>query len=370
MKAVPKLIFILLSLVLFMGCQSPKKELVKTLSDKIDSLMATLPDFSGVVLVAKKGIPIYHRAFGFRNFETKAPLDTASIFELASVSKQFTAAIIMQLQEEKKLAYDDLVDMYLKDIPYPGISIRNLLTHTSGLPDYQAIMDEHWDKSKVAGNDNILEYLRKYHPAKLFEPGEKYSYSNTGYVLLGSIAEKASGKDFIELCRERIFKPIGMASTDIRTLQEKAGVENFALGHMYVKEKQRYVRADSFPSSNYTIWLGNRKGPGRISSTTSDLLKWDQALYTDKIVTQEILAEAFSPMQLKNDSLSNYGFGWEIKPDGKSGKIVLHTGDNPGYKTEIIRHMNENKTIIVLCNNAHEKFAELLAKLNELVENE
>ena len=204
----------------------------------------------------------------------------------------------------------------------------------------------------------------------MFEPSEKYNYSNTGYVLLGSIAEKASGKDFIELCRERIFKTVGMPSTDIRTLQEKTASENFALGHIYVKEKQRYIRADSFPASNYTIWLGNRKGPGRISSTASDLLKWDQALYTEMIVKQETWEEAFSPMKLKNDSLSNYGFGWQIKPDAKKGKIVLHTGDNPGYKTEIIRHLNENKTIIVLCNNAHEEFAKLLTTLNELVENE
>lgn len=370
MKASLKLIFLLGSIIFSISCQPTKQEIAKTFSDKVDSLFNTAPDFSGVVLVASNGAPIYHRAFGYRNFETKAANDTSSIFELASVSKQFTAAVIMLLKEENKLSYDDLIDKYLPSLPYPNITIRQLLNHTSGLPDYQAIMDEHWDKSKVAGNNDILAYLKKYHPVKSFEPGEKYEYSNTGYVLLASIAEKASGKDFIEMCRERIFKPLKMNSTDIRTLEEKASIENFALGHIFVKEKNKYVRADSFPSSNYTIWLGNRKGPGRISSTTSDLLKWDQALYTNQILKQETIGEAFSPAKLKNDSLSYYGFGWEIKSDIKKGKIVLHTGDNPGYKTEITRHLDENKTIIVLCNNAHEKFGSLITQLNAIVENE
>jgi CubicO group peptidase (beta-lactamase class C family) len=123
------------------------------------------------------------------------------------------------------------VSKYL-DIPYSGITIRNLLTHTSGLPDYQAIMDEHWDKSKVAGNPDILDYLRKYHPPMVFATGEKYEYSNTGYVLLASIVEKASGRDFIELTREWIFKPLGMKNSEIRTLEEKAAVSNFAAGHL------------------------------------------------------------------------------------------------------------------------------------------
>jgi CubicO group peptidase (beta-lactamase class C family) len=369
MKVSQKPFLVIVVSMLIGACATKPTEQTKTFADRVDSVMNTVPDFSGVLLLAQKGKTIYHKAFGYRNFEIKTPVDTASIFELASESKQFTAAIIMLLKEENLLAYDDLVEKYLNDLPYKKITIRQLLNHTSGLPDYQAIMDEHWDKSKVANNDDILEYLRTYHPPVLFAPGEKYNYSNTGYVLLASIAEKASGKDFIQLCRDRIFTPLNMSSTNIRTLAEKAAIENFALGHIFVDEKKRFIRADSFPSSNYTIWLGNRKGPGRISSTASDLLKWDQALYTDQILKQETLEEAFAPAKLKNDSLSYYGFGWEIKPDGE-GKIVLHTGDNPGYKTEIIRHLGENKTLIILCNNAHRKFPELVAALNSLLEKE
>jgi CubicO group peptidase (beta-lactamase class C family) len=331
--------------------------------------------FSGVVMIAENEKPVYHKAFGYREFEKQIQLQTSDIFELASVSKQFTAMIIMMLKEKGKLDYDDSVSKYI-DIPYKGITIRNLLTHTSGLPDYQEIMDKYWDKTKVAGNPDCIEYLNKYAPSKRFEPGEKYEYSNTGYLLLASIAEKANGKDFIEMCRKWIFRKLKMKSTDIRTLEQKKATGNFAIGHTYVEERSkpalpagRYVRADSFPSSDYTIWLGNRKGPGRISSTAADLLKWDKALYTEKLIKQSTLQDAFTPMKLNNDSLSYYGFGWSLRTDSIFGKIVSHTGDNPGYKTQIIRYIDKKKTIIVLNNNAHKDFSLVIKRLEGVLGN-
>ena len=333
---------------------------------KLDSLFNAQKDFSGVVLIAENGKPVYQKAFGYREFEKKIPLQTSDIFELASVSKQFTAMIIMMLKEKGLLNYDDSVSRYL-EIPYKGITIRNLLTHTSGLPDYQDIMDKYWDKSKVAGNPDCIEYLNKYAPPKHFEPGEKYEYSNTGYMLLASIAEKASGKDFIDMCRKWIFSKLKMKSTDIRTLEEKKATKNFAIGHIYVEERSKYVRADSFPSSNYTIWLGNRKGPGRISSTAADLLKWDKALYTKKLIKQSTLQDAFTPMKLNDGTISNYGFGWELRNDPSFGKIVQHNGDNPGYKTQIIRYIDKKKTVIILNNNAHKDFSSIIKQLEEML---
>ena len=334
--------------------------------ERIDSLFVAQKDFSGVVLIADKGKAVYQKAFGYREFENQIPLQASDIFELASVSKQFTAMIIMMLKEKRLLNYDDSVSKYLQ-IPYKGMTIRNLLTHTSGLPDYQDIMDKYWNKSKVAGNPDCIEYLNKYALPKHFEPGEKYEYSNTGYLLLASIAEKASGKDFIELCRKWIFKKLKMKSTDIRTLEEKKATKNFAIGHIYVEERNRYVRADSFPSSNYTIWLGNRKGPGRISSTAVDLLKWDKALYTEKLIRQSTLQGAFTPMKLNDGSFSNYGFGWSLRTDSILGKIVSHNGDNPGYKTQIIRYIDKKKTLIVLNNNAHKDFNSIIRQLEAML---
>jgi CubicO group peptidase (beta-lactamase class C family) len=310
--------------------------------------------FSGVMMYAEKGKPILYTATGYRHFETKDKLRKTDVFELASVSKQFTAMIIMMLQEKGKLQYDDSVSNFLQ-IPYKGITIRNLLTHTSGLPDYQEIMDAYWDKNKVAGNPDILEYLNRYAPKPHFSPGEKYEYSNTGYVLLASIAEKASGQDFIELCRQWIFKPLKMKDTDIRTLEAKAKMKHFVAGHLKDSIGQ-YVNANKFHASDYTVWLGNRKGPGRVSSRTADLLKWDQALYTEKLVSKATIEQAFKPMKLIDGKVSDYGFGWMLSTNTAGGLVVLHTGDNPGYKTIIIRDLENRKTLIILNNNAHPAF--------------
>ncbi|WP_339867377.1 serine hydrolase domain-containing protein [uncultured Algoriphagus sp.] len=321
----------------------------KILKEAIDR--AQKEGFSGVILVAEDGKILLEDAMGMRTYENRALLHESDIFELASLSKQFTAMMVMICKEKGLLDFDDMASKYV-ETPYPDITIRNLLTHTSGLPDYQSVMDEHWDKSKVAGNPEILEYLRKYQPAKSFDPGDKYEYSNTGYVLLASIVEKATGEDFVELMREWIFKPLAMKNTDIRSLEEKAKVKNFAAGH--IKDGNgNYVNANTFHSSDYTIWLGNRKGPGRVSSNAEDLLKWDQALYTEKLVSKKTMEEAYSAFKLNDGTRSYYGFGWEIKPQSPFGKMVMHTGGNPGYSTIIVRYLEENKTIIILNNNAH-----------------
>jgi CubicO group peptidase (beta-lactamase class C family) len=329
----------------------------------LDSVMAAYPDFSGVVLVAQRGQPVYVKSFGYRDFETQALLDTASVFELASVSKAFTAMIIMMLEEEGRLSYEDSVGKFIPALPYRGVSIRHLLNHTSGLPDYQAVMDQHWDKSQVASNEDNIAYLIQYHPEKNFNPGEKYEYSNTGYMLLASIAEKASGQDFLQLLQDRIFSPLRMSMTRVRTKTEKDKLPNMAWGHIWVEERGTFVKADSFPAFNYTIWLGNRKGPGRISSTARDMLRWDRALYGTQLVSEETLTEAFTPAKLNDGTSSFYGFGWDLEQDSTLGKVVRHSGDNPGYKTHFIRFLDRDYTVIVLCNNAHDKFDEIVNRL-------
>ncbi|MEB2773861.1 serine hydrolase domain-containing protein [Algoriphagus sp. D3-2-R+10] len=338
--------FILLAFICFQINVQAQQKILKEAVDRAEN-----EGFSGVILIAEKGEILFEDAMGMRTYENRILLHEGDIFELASLSKQFTAMMVMMCKEKGLLNFDDQLSEYI-ETPYPGITIRNLLTHTSGLPDYQAIMDEHWDKSKVAGNPEILEYLREYAPPKSFEPGAKYEYSNTGYVLLASVVEKVTGEDFVKLSKAWIFDPLKMKSTGIRALEEKAGVMTFAAGHLK-NEQGKFVNANTFHSSDYTVWLGNRKGPGRVSSNAEDLLKWDQALYEEKLVSKETLETAFTPFKLDDGFLSYYGFGWEIKPQSPFGKMVMHTGDNPGYKTIIVRYIDENKTIIILNNNAY-----------------
>ena len=309
---------------------------------------AVSQDFSGVILIASGGEIIFTGVNGKRDFENNIPLMPSDIFELASISKQFTAMMVMICKEKGMLNYDDLVEKYL-DIPYKGITIRNLLTHTSGLPDYQKVMDENWDKLKVAGNTEIMEYLNKYKPKILFSPGDEYKYSNTGYVLLASIVEKVTGEDFVEMSNKWIFGPLKMENTLIRSNEEKKRLVNLAFGHKK-DSLDRFVNANKFLSSDYTIWLGNRKGPGRVSSNVFDLLLWDQALFTEKLVSKKTMEEAFSPYILNDKTLSYYGFGWRLNKDSKN-KIVTHSGSNPGYKTRIVRLLDKRKTILILSNN-------------------
>jgi CubicO group peptidase (beta-lactamase class C family) len=356
MRVIP----IVLILAIATACTKKEQDRSSVLIKKVDSLFNTVPDYWGVVLIADKGLPVYERSYGLRDVNTGEPNDMSTIFELASVSKQFTSMAIMMLKEEGKLSFDDPVENYIPGLPYNGITIRHLLNHTSGLPDYQAVMDKYWDKSKVAGNADNISYLIKYQPPVLFEPGSKYKYSNTGYMLLGSIIEKASGHDFISFCKTRIFVPVQMTSTGIRTREEKVHLKNMAWGHNFISEKNAFIRADSFPENNYAIWLGNRVGPGRVSSTVGDLLKWDRALYGDSLVSKPTLEEAFTPALLNNDSPSMYGFGWQLENNNALGKIVRHSGNNPGYNTHIVRMIDKDKTVIMLCNNEHEKFDMIL----------
>ena len=258
--------------------------------------------------MAEAGKPIFQRAVGYRDYETGERAQTDTIFEVASVSKQFTAMAVMLLKQEARLNYDDPVERFLPGLPYVGISIRQLLNHTSGVPDYKPIMDEHWDRSKVATNQDILDYLKRHAPVARFSPGAKYEYSNTGYVLLASIVEKASGQDFAEFSRRRIFVRLGLGDTDIRNVKDWKSIERFALGHVLDEQSGRYVHAVSLSKPNETVFLGGRYGPGRVSSTAADLLKWDRALKEARLISAEALQEAFRPATLSDGSLSQYRF--------------------------------------------------------------
>ena len=163
---------------------------------KIDSVLNFYHEqgiFNGTVLVAEAGKVIYQKGFGYANMDTKETLEPKSVFRLASVSKQFTAMCIMMLEEQNKLNYDDDIQKYLPELKYEGVTIRHLLWHTSGIPNYFKFMSEHYSDDEWYVNDDVLRIMAKHHPEKEFEPGEKYEYSNTGYLLLASIVERVSG---------------------------------------------------------------------------------------------------------------------------------------------------------------------------------
>ncbi len=198
-----------LGLILFFGCNSESYK-------NYDDLFQTVYDqgqFNGNVLVLEDGKITYQGAFGIGRINPVEPLNLNSKFRLASVSKQFTAAGIIKLQEAGNLSYEQDIREFIPELPYEGISIRHLLNHTSGIPDYERLLNENWkpelEKNNparlISGNIDIINVLEEKHPSLRFEPGEKYEYSNTGYVLLASIIERASGKTFGEFLKEQIL---------------------------------------------------------------------------------------------------------------------------------------------------------------------
>src|ERR1700744_1443310 len=202
--------------------------------------------FNGNVLVARKGKVFYQQAFGYRNLETKEPLDNNSVFTIASVSKQFTAAAVLLLIEQHKLALNDSLRQYFPELPYHGITIREMLTHTSGLPEYFLFMGKYWNHDKIAHNSDLIRLLSEKGPPLLFQPGSRYHYSNTAYVLLASIVEKASGRSFKQFVADNIFKPLGMRRSVIHENPTQIeDISDYAKGFAHSDSLKKYLPADS-----------------------------------------------------------------------------------------------------------------------------
>lgn len=322
----------------------------------IDSVLTELyssDKLNGNILIAEKGKVIYKKSFGLADETTKYKLNDSSVFELASVSKQFTAMGIMILKEKGKLKLDDKISEYLPEFSiYPNITIRNLLNHTGGLPDYLKLMDSLWDKSKIATNKDVIAFFTKFHPKALFNPNTKFDYSNTGYVLLASIIEKCSGMSYPQFLKREIFNPLGMNHTLVyRRRYAPMKINNYAFGYQYSEQLKKYILPDSIEQSKFVIWLDGVYGDGTVNSTTVDLLKWDRALYSDKLISKQSLNEMFSPAVLNDGTKTDYGFGWSLDSSSDFGKVVSHYGGWPGYASYIERDITNDKTIIILTNH-------------------
>lgn len=323
-------------------------------SAQLDSLFITLQrqgSFNGNVLVAEKGSILFEKSYGNANEQTGQRLNAESVFELASLSKAFTAMGIVLLQKQGRLGYDDPVGKYLPELKnYGKITIRHLLHHTSGLPDYTDYFIEHWNKSKFATNADVIQAFGQVQPPVLFQPNEKFSYSNTNYVLLGSIIERVSKQSYVDYLSSAIFKPLGMKHT--RVYQSKfrpQKIENYASGYLLDSLGQK-VSPDQYGKTFFTYFLDGIVGDRMVNSTARDLLLWDQALYTDQLVNNQDKELLFTGVKTKDGGITAYGFGWMLKQDPAYGQLVSHSGSWAGYIHYLDRHLDSRKTIIILQN--------------------
>lgn len=309
---------------------------------EIDSYMNSATEinlFNGSILVAENGNIVISKGYGMANFEFEIPNSSKTIFRTGSLTKQFTAVAILQLEEKGLLQTSDKISKYFPEFPNGDkITIENLLTHTSGIFSYTNIKD-YKIFMKLQQTPKSLIQLFKDKPLD-FLPGSEFSYNNSGYVLLGLIIEKVSGKTYEEYLTENIFNKLNMNNTGIE--HNKVVTKNFASGYA--------INSYSINKAEY-IDMSITYACGSIYSTVEDLYKWDQALYYDKILNAEEKNKMFNSYAelIFYERKTNYGYGWLIQ-DFEGHKKIFHRGDVNGFTSEIIRYIDDNKTIIILTN--------------------
>lgn len=334
---------------------------------KLDELLSavTSPDAPGLAaLVRQNGKTVFERGYGVGDLRSGVRLDARTNFRLASFTKQFTAMAIMLLVHDGKLRYDESLTEVFPDFPDYGktITVRNLLNHVSGLPDYEELMEaaekasgSMWSPEKQIQDEEVLKLLETDQSGK-FAPGTSWSYSNSGYVVLGLVVAKTSGKAYGEFLRERIFAPLKMNHTIVYQ-KGKNEVANRAFGHS--KENDLFKETDQ-SSTSATL------GDGGIYSNLEDLAKWDDALRNHTLLSEKEMRPALTPVKLNDGSEPHwptqpngdnlhpgkpvsYGFGWFLDPYNGHARM-WHTGSTMGFRTVIERFLGENLTIIILSN--------------------
>ncbi|MFH1197146.1 MAG: serine hydrolase domain-containing protein [bacterium] len=295
--------------------------------------------FNGVVLAAEDGEIIFNKVFGFADFENKIPFDSSSVFAIGSITKPYTATAIMMLKEKGLLSYDDKLTKYFPELTADAtaITLRNLLTHTSGIPDFRSNKFTVY-KLPLITNKIVLDTLENNFNLE-FKPGEKYSYSNSNYFLLAMIIEKISGMSYREFIEDRIFKPAGMKSSYVQD-EFTDSLPNRVNAYSYYWNKTDYDLQD------------RAIGHGNIYSTVYDQYLFDQALYTEILVKQETLKEAFDfSLYQENINGYRYGLGWRIMGDKEGRGIVAHRGAIGGFKSLLWRDIKNKNTLVILSNN-------------------
>jgi CubicO group peptidase (beta-lactamase class C family) len=341
--------------------QSSAKEISKQMEGVFSGIASSdSPGFA--VLVRKDGGTIFEQGYGVRDLRTKAKIDARTNFRLASFTKQFTAIAAMLLVRDGTLRYEESVTNIFPEFPAYGktITVRNLLNHTSGLPDYEDLMDQVektkgpvWSPEKQIHDAEVLQLLEKESHGK-FAPGTKWEYSNSGYVVLGLIVAKVSGNSFGEFLHDRIFAPLKMNHT---LVFEKGRNEVANRAHGHSKKENALVETDQSSTSA-------TEGDGGIYSNLEDLSKWDDALRNHTLLSENEFLPAITPAQLPPGAESKlaedvpeslrghasaYGFGWFLNLQDPH-PLMWHYGDTMGFKTAIFRYLADNVTVILLCN--------------------
>jgi CubicO group peptidase (beta-lactamase class C family) len=375
-----------------------KALIAKNLGNLMGELYET-NQFNGSVLVARKGEVIFQQAYGWANIQKKDTFTLNTPVRLASVSKQFTAMAIMMLKERGKLNYDDDIRIYLPELSYEGITIRHLLQHQSGLTDYFGIgwnISRYFPAEKLIRNKDLLEYFSAVKPKLQFKPGKSAGYSNTGYVFLALIVERAGGMSYPMFMHKYVFEPLAMKTAFVYTTRDtetqvkqdtvitKADTSFISYNEMKISQSFKVVtsiktiprrRAIGYEYSyakpydllvcDYHQFDG-MYGEKGVCASVEDLLKWDNALTTNRLVSKETFEEAVSPSYHSDRKEWKYGFGWKIFSDDTN--ITFHHGLYRGFRNYLQRNLDDQTLIIVLSNlQIGRKMVTIIDGLNKIL---
>lgn len=317
----------------------------ETPSEKADALLNGLikpsdPGFA--VLVAEDGRIVFEKGCGLADREHDVPVNPQTTFRIASITKQFTAAAILKLQEEGKLSVNDKLSKYIPDFPRGNeVTLRQLLTHTSGIHDYSPEPDHLSDVAKPITTEAAIGVIKNQKHLYDFDPGMKWRYDNSGYWLLGYIVEKVSGQSYGDFLRENFFQPLGMTNTGV--YRAHLGLPREALGYS--------LGANGFEPPFYIdpSWSG---GDGALYSTVEDLYRWNEGIFNGRVLDAASLKAAFTPVATKASQINSgngYGFGWYVGPY-RGLRDISHGGERPGFGSMVVRLPDEKITVVVLSN--------------------
>jgi CubicO group peptidase (beta-lactamase class C family) len=327
--------------------------------------------FNGNIMIAERRKVLYTGSFGNTYHpEEKQELSRASVFELASVSKPFTAFAMLKVLDIYHLSLHTDVKYFLPDFPYEGISVFQLLNHTSGLPDYMELFEEFWDKTIIADNSDVLGLLTALRPKVYFNPGEQWDYCNTGYVILAVILEKITGFTFPEVLQKYIFRPLDMKNTMVYNRRKNPQlIPDYAFGVLSDPETGKLKLPDEIKGEEYVYYLDGIQGDGTVNSTLDDLLIWNNAILEQYLVDEKYLDLMFEPTVNNDGQVFSYGLGWELDEKKNDEKQVYHTGGWPGYFTYNSLYLNSGISVILLCNkpDTEDIEKEILQKLEDAI---
>jgi CubicO group peptidase (beta-lactamase class C family) len=337
----------------------PKKG-TKNMRHKLDSLLKHINkrhDFHGTILVAKDDKILYQNQVGFADFQKKILLDEGSVFQLASVSKQFTAAAIMLLRERNKIKLTDTVSVYFPDFPYDDVTIENLLNHTAGLPKYFWLAQHKWQQKKAPTNLEMMALLESSNVLRFYKPGHKFDYSNTNYFVLASIVEKVSGTSFSSFLKNNIFEPLEMKQSYVYSFESDSIKENQLDGYRLYKGRSHL----KIRSTVNDAIVGDKN----VYTTAEDLFKWTLGLNTCKLLTKASLDLMYAKGETVNGNEIPYGFGFRI--DTKEDKRIYHHGRWNGFSTGLTKYLEDDLIVIVLEHTSYDGVNALNKTIKKIV---